>query len=112
MSTLTPQKGERWLAAGMWEHESVSEVTVISTPDPQDSCVDIRYGDGSERLLPRECFLARLSRPWPVLVFNQPSAAWWCSECGHLVVRARDLRDEEHLCACWRAHNAECPLLR
>jgi hypothetical protein len=56
----TPQEGERWLAAGMWEHEPVSEVTVISTPDPRDSCVDVRYEDGSDRLLPRECFISRL----------------------------------------------------
>lgn len=57
---VTPSKGERWLATGMWEHEPVSEVTIIDTPDPRDSCVDVRYGGGSERLLPRECFVRRL----------------------------------------------------
>lgn len=56
----TPSKDERWLATGMWEHEPLSEVTIIDTPDPRDSCVDVRYGDGSERLLPRECFVRRL----------------------------------------------------
>lgn len=62
MSTITPREGERWLATGMWEHEPVSEVTIISTPDPWDSCVDVCYEDGSERLLPRECFISHLER--------------------------------------------------
>lgn len=64
---MTPSGGERWLASGMWEGEPTSEVTVVSTPDPEDACVDVRYDpapgevDGSERLLPRACLLRRLA---------------------------------------------------
>ena len=59
MNEKTPQEGERWLTTGMWEHEPMAEVTVISTPDPRDTCVDVRYDDGSERLLPRTSFVRR-----------------------------------------------------